>query len=470
LVIRKLTPVERPVRADDGRWFIQRVLPYRTGENKIEGVVVTFTDITSTRKAEEALQALNETLERRVELRTRDLKMLHEAAVIANESRTLGEAIAETLALMCRQDDGWVLGHALLAGTEEAATFVDSGVWWRAPSHRDRKFERALAKMQFQSGPDVVGRVIATGQAQWLADLSKAEGTPWAQAALAAGLTSAFIMPVSVRLRTVGLLELFADRPLEIEESLPDVMHQIGIQLGRAIERSRFEIRLTGFADEERRQIAQELHDGVGQRLVGLGLLAASLRQELAARGLPEATRVAELVQSLDESRNEVRALTRGLLPVQIDADGLMSALEDLAARYRVMANVECRFVCEQPVPMLDNTTATHLFRIAQEAVSNAIEHGRASRLTITLEDGGRVVLTVRDNGVGMKEGVDGDGLRIMGYRARRIGGTLRIASAEGEGTIVTCALPRAASRGEAAATLAADSRRDARGETNDEA
>src|SRR5438093_6521846 len=199
-------------------------------------------------------------------------------------------------------------------------------------------------------------------------------------------------------------------------------MHLVGAQLGRAIERSSFEVRLTGFADEERRQIAQELHDGIGQRIVGLGMLAASLRQELAGRELPEAARVTELVRNIDESRNEVRALTRGLLPVQVDADGLMSALEELAARYHLLPNVDCRFVCEEPVPIQDNTAATHLFRIAQESVRNAVEHGRASRVTITLENGGRVTLPVRDNGIGMNRQEEGDGLRIMGYRARHIG------------------------------------------------
>jgi two-component system CheB/CheR fusion protein len=467
-VIRKLTPIEHTVRADDGRWLIQRVLPYRTDENKIEGVVVTYTDITNTRRAEEALQALNETLERRVELRTRDLKLLHEAAVIANESRSLGEAVAETLALMCH-GNGWALGHALLARTEDPTTFADIGVWWRAPSREGRGFERAVGQIQFRSGPDAVGRAIATGQPQWVADLSATDEVPWAEAARAAGLQSALIMPVSVRLGVVAVLELFADRRLEVDDAMRDVMHQISIQLGRVIERSRFEARLTGFADEERRQIAHELHDGMGQRLVGLGLLAASLRKDLEARGIPEAARVAELVRNIDEGRSEVRALTKGLLPVQIEADGLMSALEELAAQFHRLPNVDCRFVCDVPVAIQDNTVATHLFRIAQEAVRNAVEHGRASGVMITLENGDRIVLTVRDNGVGMQRGVEGDGLRIMGYRARHIGGSINLDSIEGEGTVVTCTVPRTPSGARAAAVLFAESRAGSPAETKDE-
>src|SRR5439155_3983460 len=401
---------------------------YRTQEDRIDGVVVTFTDITTARKAEEALQALNETLERRVELRTRHLKILQEAAVIANEARALGDAVADTLAVICR-DSSWVVAHALLAGADEPAIFADSGVWWRAPSRNDREFERGLGAMRFRAGPDVVGQVIATGRSLWVADLSILEGTPWAEAALEAGLRSAFIVPVSAGHRVVGVLEFFSDQTPEGEEWPEDVMNQIGTQLGRAVERSRFEIRLTGFADEERREIAQEVHDRIGQRLVGLGMLSASLRRDLLARGLPEAAQVTELVRNIDESRKEVRALTRGLLPVDVAADGLMSALSELAAQYDLLPNVDCHFICERPVPIQDPASATHLYRIAQEAVRNAVEHGQASRVTVKLENNDRVALTVSDNGAGIRESSEGDGLRIMSYRARRMGATLRIGS-----------------------------------------
>ena len=456
LVMRKLTPIEHPVRGDDGRWFIERVLPYRTQEDRIDGVVVTFTDITTARKAEEALQALNETLERRVELRTRHLKILQEAAVIANEARALGDAVADTLAVICR-DSSWVVAHALLAGADEPAIFADSGVWWRAPSRNDREFERGLGAMRFRAGPDVVGQVIATGRSLWVADLSILEGTPWAEAALEAGLRSAFIVPVSAGHRVVGVLEFFSDQTPEVEEWPEDVMNQIGTQLGRAVERSRFEIRLTGFADEERREIAQEVHDRIGQRLVGLGMLSASLRRDLLARGLPEAAQVTELVRNIDESRKEVRALTRGLLPVDVAADGLMSALSELAAQYDLLPNVDCHFICERPVPIQDPASATHLYRIAQEAVRNAVEHGQASRVTVKLENNDRVAVTVSDNGAGIRESSEGDGLRIMSYRARRMGATLRIGSPAGGGTIVTCELPRQAPAGRDQPVLAAE-------------
>ena len=131
-----------------------------------------------------------------------------------------------------------------------------------------------------------------------------------------------------------------------------------------------------------------------------------------------------------------------------LDAEGLMSALQELAANSGRMFHINCDFECSQPVLIRDHSAATHLYRIAQEAVSNAINHGKAHRVRISLKSaGGRIILSVKDDGSGIpKELPDnrGMGLRIMQYRAGMIGGATMVERDLEGGTSVTCSVPNA--------------------------
>ena len=125
------------------------------------------------------------------------------------------------------------------------------------------------------------------------------------------------------------------------------------------------------------------------------------------------------------------------------EANGLMSALEDLANRVADLFKVSCRFECPQPVFVMDNTKATHLYRIAQEAITNAIKHGRAQQIEIRLSPAPeQITLTVSDDGVGFEAAArqpKGMGLRIMNHRASMIGGTVNLQKKPGGGTEMVC-------------------------------
>jgi signal transduction histidine kinase len=154
------------------------------------------------------------------------------------------------------------------------------------------------------------------------------------------------------------------------------------------------------------------------------------------------------------------RNLARGLYPVDVEAGGLMDAFQDLAASVTKGARVQCVFECGAPILIHDDAAATHLYRIAQEAVRNALQHGKPKRVGIALaESGGLVTLTVEDDGVGVPESAvksDGLGIRIMAHRAAIIGGTFAIEPGPTGGTIVTCSIPAGAAKraGEAQAPL----------------
>jgi len=223
-------------------------------------------------------------------------------------------------------------------------------------------------------------------------------------------------------------------------------------------------------SSEEQRRIGRELHDGTGQELTGLSLIAGTLLDLVAAAAAPEAnaggktvrqfdevdfTRICDttrkLIQKLTEANRHVHQLSHGIMPVQIDAEALQSSLEELARSTNMPPSVNCRFDCPVPVIVSDNSTATHLYRIAQEAVNNAIRHSHAGWICISLlQKGDELVLEVIDDGIGIDEAFSrialarkdhGMGLRTMRYRAGMIGGVLQIQRREPGGTRVKCAL-----------------------------
>lgn len=211
-------------------------------------------------------------------------------------------------------------------------------------------------------------------------------------------------------------------------------------------ERMRLQREVLEIAAVEQRRIGQDLHDGTGQELTGLAMMAERLAGVLAAKQLPESKGAAAIVDGLEESLSHVRALSKGLVPVEVDSEGLMIALSELASRTSDLHDVNCSFECDEPVCVLDNQTAMHLYRLSQEAVNNAVKHARGQNILISLSDDSEwLTLKIEDDGRGIQstsESNSGSGLRIMRYRAELIGAKLSVGPAQPQGTIVTCLLP----------------------------
>ncbi len=209
-------------------------------------------------------------------------------------------------------------------------------------------------------------------------------------------------------------------------------------------ERKQLEQAILEISDREQARIGQDLHDGLCQHLVGTAFAVQHLAQRLPARTAQYvAIGVERIGKLIDEAIEQARTMARGLYPVKLESDGFMAALEDLAMRSQQLFKVPCSFECVQTIRVNDNNAAVHLFRIAQEAVTNAAKHAHASRIQIRLvEEDARLTLSVEDDGCGMPEQAGsptGMGLRIMHYRARMIDGDLQIRSAPEGGTIVRC-------------------------------
>ena len=211
-------------------------------------------------------------------------------------------------------------------------------------------------------------------------------------------------------------------------------------------ERKRLERAVLEISVREQRRIGQDLHDGLGQHLTGIAFMSKVQEQKLAEKALPEAADAAKIVRLVSEAIEKTRELSRGLHPVLWDSRGLMSALEQWAGEVEDLFKISCKFVCVEPVLIDDNSVATHLYHITQEAVNNAIKHGQARNIVIALgASGDRGALTISDDGSGIHRipgSGKGMGLHIMNYRARMIGGTLDVGQSKPHGTLVTCRFP----------------------------
>ncbi|HUS98517.1 MAG TPA: PAS domain-containing protein [Hyphomicrobiaceae bacterium] len=227
-------------------------------------------------------------------------------------------------------------------------------------------------------------------------------------------------------------------RPFPDRQLIYAIAHDLTDQ--RQMEREILDI-----GDREKERLGRELHDGLCQNLAGIAALSATLSRKLAARSEPAAVEAAEITELLNETIGHARDLARGLDPVGLEQIGLAAALEAFATNVQDLFRVACRFQCDRPVLRLGPEVERHLYRIAQEAVNNAITHGRAKRIDISLSvRDGKGFLSIRDNGVGISKkalAAKGIGLHTMDYRSRAIGASLQVQRLARRGTEVTCAL-----------------------------
>lgn len=199
----------------------------------------------------------------------------------------------------------------------------------------------------------------------------------------------------------------------------------------------------------ERQRIGRDLHDDLCQFIAGIGCAATSLKDDLRENFSPQWETAAEIQELLRDAVIQARDIARGLAPVQVDEEGLVAALEDFAANTSRLTNIRCEVSNEHDACPISQEVSTHLFRIAQEATTNAIKHARAESIRIALGGAGdELSLTICDDGVGLPEHAlrsSGMGLKTMQYRARSIGAKLTITDRESGGTLVSCVLPHVA-------------------------
>ncbi len=268
---------------------------------------------------------------------------------------------------------------------------------------------------------------------RWLEQMTSAAASPTAEwDFLTAGQQR-------VRLEISGRLIEQSGAKVEIEVMARDIT-----------ERKRLEREILEISNREQRRIGHDLHDGVCQQLAGIALMTATLADKLEEKAAPESVQIERISGLINQAISQTRGVARGLFPVRLEENGLVSVLEELAVNSSELFKISCRFSTTSPPAVVDNETALHLYYIVLEAVANAAKHSNAKNIAICLaavKD--HYALSVRDDGQGFAPGSQaqtGMGIRIMQYRARVIGATLTLRSTPGSGTDVTCmflAVPR---------------------------
>lgn len=240
----------------------------------------------------------------------------------------------------------------------------------------------------------------------------------------------------------VGLLANLRSLYRNLEVQVRQRTHALTEEIA---ERERLERELLEISEREQRRIGQDLHDSLCQHLTGATLAAQVLEEKLMVLNLPLVADANKMVELVEEGIDLSRSLAKGLYPVEMETDGLMLALEEYAATTSRLFKVACRFECDLPVLIHDPATAGHLYRIAQEAVGNAIKHGKARNIVIRLDASEEnTVLSIRDDGSGLPESPPknrGMGMRIMAHRSAMINGKFSVRKAQPTGTLVTCEL-----------------------------
>ena len=430
-------PYEKEYIRKDGRRLpisvSAAVLPDRADEH-----VVFIVDNSRRKRAEQELRALNAALESTVVDRTRNVRLLQDVAVIANEAESVQEAFRTAVETICRHA-GWPAGRAFLHQSNGASSvFQQVGPWhWdlAAPSQEERSPER------------LIQRVISSGRPARLDNLTEMANYFGPAVENPRQVKSAYAFPVKLGAKVWGVLEFLVTPDTSPSNELLHAMTHLCTQLGRVIERRQLQQELIDAVWNQHSRFGQELHDSLGQELTGIRMMAETLRSKLGAKSLPEAEAAAQLTQFIQDAQDHTRQISKGLFPVDIFEHGLTAALAELADHTSAHAgDLQCKFVSDHSIQIGGNELATHLFRIAQEAVNNAIKHSHARKIEISLcKVPPRLTLEISDDGIGISEADmvarRGMGLQIMRYRASAIGGLLSFHSDADRGTKVRCIL-----------------------------
>ena len=369
--------------------------------------------------------------------------MLHEVTRAANEAETTEDAFQRALRSICEHQH-WNYGTVFVR-EPVSGSLVSSGIWYGTESGEVERLRMAGLRVRVAPHQHMLGRVCASGQAEWANKLDKIE-EPLRAIAGELGVKTVAAFPVFVHEEAVAVLKFFSDRVMQPDDELTQVMADVGVQLGRVMERHFFG---EGFARallREQRRLSYEVHDTLGQEVTGLTFLATAAARKLKAEASEHADMVEEIAQRTQLLQRHVRSLSKGLAPVADEPEGLMISLRELAETTRDLYGLACRFEHTEPIMVSNSLYALHLYRIAQEATINAVKHSRATQVVIRLHraDGG-LRLTVEDDGIGLAKAVptSGLGLRIMSYRSRMMGGELEMRPGEPGGTIISCLVPK---------------------------
>lgn len=394
------------------------------------------------------LRHLFEQLNERGKDRIKWLTLLHAVSKAIDEAPNWREALSLVMRRICEAED-WQAGYVYLPAVDASDQLVVAAGY--CAGERMGLFHRASLRARYARGQSLPGRVFGDGRHVW-ANGREALMTLLpvrAGAAAKSGLRSIVALPVFVGNGILAVVELCSDQPHPESDELVALMRDLSAQVGRVIDRERIMTQVGEIIWGEQQDLIHTLHDALGQHLTGLGMLAATLTQRLQGTDPKNVEMAQQIASAAQEALEHVRQLSRGLFPADVDGAGFVDSLRRLASTTTSLHHVSCSLECDTPISIPDSRTATQLYRIAQEAVTNALRHSEAEHIRICLAaEAGTTTLSVIDDGVGIHHRVpneNGIGLRIMRHRAVSLGAAFTAGPGANGGTVVTCTLSRSA-------------------------
>ena len=412
------------------------------------------------------IAALRDVSERKRALK--ELQLLHSITEDISEVKDFHSALGIVIRRICEMA-GWDYGEAWLYDGREKR-LKTSPAWYSNYAAKD--FRAMTEHLFLETGGGLPGRVWLSRNPEWVQDISKSPNALFSRTgtALKANFKSAFATPVTANGEVIAVLAFFMAKMHGQDERLIKVISTVATQLGLVMQRKKAEEALMKahseleekvlertaevrklqkeileISEAEQRRIGQDLHDGAGQTLTAVTYMAQFLHKRLSEKNLSEAEKASEIVQYVSDAIEHVRRLARGLYPVELTRHGLAPALKELASTIEAQHRIPCR-VTEEGLPELAHEKSIQLYRIAQEAINNAVKHAKPKTILLVItQNDGEVTLTIDDDGIGIQPGKreKGMGLDIMKYRAQLMGGSLDIKSRAEGGTQVSCTIQK---------------------------
>lgn len=429
--------MEYRLRRHDGeyRWLLETGVSRYRSDGTFAGYAGSCIDITERRLAEERLG------------------MLQTITMDVAASEDLTSALKVVLRRVCEKT-GWVLGQAWIPRSD--GEVLELGPAWICGGAQVEQFAAESKEIQFRPGVGLPGRAWSSKQHVWIKDVTLDANSPRAGLAMKAGLKAGLAIPIVSCDKVTTVIEFFLRDTQNEDERLVRVIVAVAAQLNLVIERKEAEDNLqhlTGqlihLQDEERRRIAAELHDGLGQSLAIIRNRAA-----ICLRDPANHDRVSEQLEEISSTAvsaiDEVREIAHNLRPYELDRLGLVQAIESMVDKIADTTSIRVAVNLDPIDGLLSPDAETSIYRIVQEGLNNVVKHSNATAASVSLSrpDNDHIIVAVKDNGRGIERARNangrGFGLTGIAERVRMLGATLKIESEPGCGTMLSVRLCRA--------------------------